>query len=117
MPNYDYECEEGHITEVHCSISDKLETISCPVCEKKAKYIISTVPMLNNPEVCILDYPGSKKLKAGYVHILGDKPATKTQVGYGGHQTAGTRRHFHEIADSVIPDPSPPRPKPSLPPK
>lgn len=107
MPNYDYECEEGHITEIRSTISEKPEEIECPECKKPAKYIISGC-MLNNPEVCVLDYPGSKRFKAGYVHILGDKPATKTQVGYGGHQTAGERRHHHPIADNFIQEsPSP----------
>jgi putative FmdB family regulatory protein len=108
MPNYDYECEDGHITEVTCSISNKPETITCPECTKTAKYIISGC-MLNNPDICVLSYPGSKKFKAGYVHALGDKPATKTQVGHGGHVTAGVRRHFHEISDNVIPEGPRPR--------
>jgi len=34
-------------------------------------------------------YPGSQKLKAGYVHKHVNRPATKTQVGVGGGVTKG----------------------------
>lgn len=82
MPTYDYRCPDGHFHEFRCSVSAKPETHTCPSCGAEATPAITTAPPI--PKVIVLDYPGSKKLKAGYMHTHGDRKATKVQVGYGG---------------------------------
>ena len=110
MPTYEFECEEGHQFEIFCSISSKPENPSCPaefedgtICGKTSRQVILSAPFINNSELRILDYPGSKRLKAGYVHSHGPKMATKTQVGYGG-KVEPVRRHLDPIADWAQPE-------------
>jgi putative FmdB family regulatory protein len=83
VPVYDYACPKGcEDYEVRCSIADRALPHPCPLCGEHGKQVILTVPAM--PKVIVVDYPGSKKHKAGFVHSHGDKSATKTQVGFGG---------------------------------
>ncbi len=103
MPNYNYSCSNDHVFEVRCRIADRPDVTPCEVCAEPAHREIS-VPHVNNPEHCVLDYPGSKRLKAGYVHSHGDKIGTKVMSGPGG-MTRPDRKHEHPIAKNVIPEP------------
>lgn len=105
MPNYDYECEQGHVFERRCSIATKEAepAIPCETCGTPARYVILTCPAINNTEVMILDYPGSKRLKAGYVHSHGDMDATKISVGAAG-SLRPSDRPYHPLVQMVKPD-------------
>lgn len=103
MPNYDHECPNGcGDYEVRCSIADRTLPHPCPRCGGLGKQVITQMPAM--PKTIVIDYPGSKKFKAGFVHSHGDKSATKTQVGYGG---ALNRDHkpVHPIAAMARPEP------------
>lgn len=114
MPTYDFECPNGHVFEVRCSVADREKEHFCPFevmthvgecrCQLPGKRVILEAPMLNDPNVRILDYPGSRKHKAGYVHSHGDKPVSKVSVGYGGANNPTTRA-LHPIVNHVRPDP------------
>lgn len=83
MPIYDYTCECGHTLTNELAKSD--EEVLCKKCGKPmtkemgAPHIFSKI---------VPTYPGSGKHKAGYVHKHVNRPATKTQVGYGGSVSA-----------------------------
>ena len=85
MPNYDYRCSTGHVHEVRCRIADKPEETSCPECGAESHHVFLTAPAM--PTHIVVDYPGSKKFKAGYTHTHGDRKGTKIQVGAGGKIT------------------------------
>ena len=84
MPIYDYRCPSGHIHEHRCRIADRPAELPCPDCGASSKQAIIAAPAL--PTTIVVDYPGSKKHKAGYRHTHGDYKGTagKIQVGYGG---------------------------------
>lgn len=126
MPTYDYECPQGHVFEVRCSIaeSDNVQRCDHPVplvqygmdksgLPKKIQDLVENPPdalvaalgvprefiaptracglagkrLISAPAIpshIVVDYPGSKKHKAGYQHSHGDRPGTKIQVGSGG---------------------------------
>lgn len=44
------------------------------------------------PTKIIIDYPGSKRFKAGYVHSHADRPAEKQRSQVSMHGTGGTKR-------------------------
>ncbi len=79
MPLYDFECECGHTCEdlVKCG-----EVISCMKCGIDMTLVWKEAP--KQFEVIIPTYPGSKKIKAGYVHTHADRPATKVSSGPSG---------------------------------
>ncbi len=82
MPTYDYGCKNGHDFEVRCSIADRPQELSCPTCGGSSHQVILQAPKLFT--TIVPDYPGSKKLKAGYTLSHADKNATKTLSGpYG----------------------------------
>jgi putative FmdB family regulatory protein len=87
MPNYDFSCPNGHPDyEVRCSIASKAdEPHPCPECGVAGKSVILVSPAM--PTLIVVDYPGSKKHKAGYIHSHGDRSGTKVQAGYGGKIT------------------------------
>ena len=87
MPNYDYRCPTGHVHEVRCRIADKPEEAPCPECGAGSRHVFLVAPAM--PTLIVVDYPGSKKHKAGYSHSHADKAGTKIQVGYGGKITPG----------------------------
>ena len=82
MPMYDFVCACGTETE---EIVEAGETVSCEKCGKPMQRIWNKFPA--SPTHIIVDYPGAKRLKAGYVHSHGDRPATRIQSGYGGSQS------------------------------
>lgn len=105
MPTYEYGCPNSpdHDFEHFCSMSDKPATLPCPTCGAEAKSIVKTAPTVWGG-VGVLDYPGSKKFKAGYVHSHGDKPAEKVSMGFGGMINPSTTA-LHPLANRVVPDP------------
>lgn len=127
--NYEFECPDGHVFEVRCRMDERDDEHCCTyvefpaevgasvspddpthlqialsgkVCGKVGKRLISS-PHVNDPNKCVLTYPGSMGLKAGYVHSHGPKMATKLQSGYGGVVTP-TAKHEHPIAAGVQPE-------------
>jgi putative FmdB family regulatory protein len=85
MPTYDYRCEQGHDHEHFCKIAERTDSRECPECGGAAKFMISAPAVISH---IVVDYPGSKKHKAGYQHTHGDRRGTKIQTGYGGKITA-----------------------------
>jgi hypothetical protein len=75
---YDFECACGY---THEYLVTPTENVPCPLCHLVMKRCISSPRLFTT---IIPTYPGSKKLKAGYEHRYINRPATKTQVGYGG---------------------------------
>lgn len=80
----------------HCE-SDLIETNAtlpsrfCPKCEARMELCLG-VPGSGStsiPTATIPDYPGSRRRKAGYQHKYVNRPAEKTQVGYGGGVSKG----------------------------
>lgn len=104
MPTYDYGCENHHDFEHRCNVSARPETIPCPVegCGKLAKQIILGTPYVWK-DTYVFDYPGSKRLKAGFVHSHGDPGVKKVSVGAGGALNPSTKS-LHPLADRVQPD-------------
>lgn len=107
MPTYDYMCSNDHHIEHFCSISAKPATLPCPECGQDMRSVILTSPHVWK-NIYILDYPDSKRLKAGYVHSHGDPGVKKVSSGYGGALNPKSAP-LHPIADRVIPE----RPKQS----
>lgn len=105
MPTWTYECEQGHGFDRRDSIATREATpiIPCPTCQSPAKMVLAWAPRVNNTEVVILDYPGSKALKAGYVHSHGPKNATKVMSGPAGMLNPSTRP-LHPVSSTVQPD-------------
>lgn len=106
MPVYDFECENGHLFEVRCSIANRTDEHRCDVedCDALGRQVLLQAPMLNDPNVRILDYPGSKKFKAGYVHSHGDRAVSKVSVGAGGALNPSTKA-VDPLVQHVRPDP------------
>lgn len=112
MPNYDYRCPKGHIWNRFCSIREHDE-VTAPPCEvteegqapcgEPSTQVFASMPFINNTDVVILDYPGSKRLKAGYVHAYVDPGVKKVSVGYGGALNPPTAP-LHPIAHQVAPE-------------
>ena len=105
MPVWTYECTNNHGFDRRDSIANREATpiIPCPECGADAHFVLAYAPRVNNTEVAILDYPGSKGLKAGYVHSHGPKSATKVSVGAAGVLNPSTRP-LNPLAYSVQPD-------------
>lgn len=82
MATYDYECEQKHVFEIKCRISEHQSELQCPICGSNAKQIIIEAPVLLTE--IIPSYPGCKKNKAGYQHSHGDFSGTKVMSGPGG---------------------------------
>lgn len=84
MPTYDYRCANGHAHEHFCKIAERPDARNCPECGEPARFMLSAPALVTN---IVVDYPGSKKFKAGYQHSHGDRKGTKIQVGAGGKIT------------------------------
>lgn len=94
MPTYEFQCTEGHDFEHFCSISAKPSSTPCPTllgeavpCGAPSKQVFRTPPehwIPGSNKRTVLDYPGSKALKAGYVHSHIDPGVKKVSVGAGG---------------------------------
>jgi predicted nucleic acid-binding Zn ribbon protein len=84
MPVYDYLCPNDHAHEHSCKIVERVDTRECPECGEIAKFQFGAPAIVTH---IVVDYPGSKKHKAGYQHTHGDRRGTKIQTGYGGKIT------------------------------
>lgn len=105
MPTYDQRCPNGHVFERFCSIRerDANPEPNCPECGLPSGQVFTSMPSINNTEVMILDYPGSKRLKAGYVHSHVDPGPTKVSVGAAGALNPSTKER-HPAAQWVKPE-------------
>jgi len=79
MPLNDFKCACGHECEELVKFGD---VMPCEVCGS-AMTIAWKVPPKQFGTI-IPTYPGSKKIKAGYVHTHADRPATKVSSGPSG---------------------------------
>lgn len=80
MPMHDFECPNcGAECEEIVTLT---EVLKCTTCDSTMKKVFKKAPVTFG--TIIADYPGAKKIKAGYVHTHADRPATKVQSGYGG---------------------------------
>ncbi len=80
MPMHDFECPKcGQELE---ELVKQDEVLRCSACGVKMKMVFKEAPKLFS--TIVPDYPGAKKIKAGYVHTHADRPATKVQSGAGG---------------------------------
>lgn len=99
--------ERSEPVEVTCDDETVTMTPVQPhVCGLPARQVFLTPPTTWIPGVdhkTVLDYPGSKGLKAGHVHSHGFKHATKMSVGAGGVINPRTSPE-NPIVDRVIPD-------------
>jgi hypothetical protein len=92
MPIYDFNCTCGHVlTNALAKLDEEV------LCEKCGKPMTREMGAPHTFTSIIPTYPGSAKFKAGYVHKFGNRPATKTQIGYGGsvskdHPTGGGKK-------------------------
>lgn len=103
MPTYDYMCPNNHHIEHFCSISAKPDTLPCAECTEPMKAVILTAPH-QWKGLYVLDFPGSKALKAGYVHSHGDPGVARVSSGAGGMLNPKSAP-IHPLARNVIPDP------------
>lgn len=106
VPNYDFKCANDHLTEKRFTVSAKPDTIECPECGEEARTVILGAPYTWT-NTFILDYPGSKALKAGYVHSHGDHGVEKLSVGYGGALNPRHKREAPSWIKNIQPE-SPP---------
>lgn len=102
MPTYEYACPSAHTHEIFCSISAKPSSPPCPTCGEACKQVFLTSPHVWKG-LYVLDYPGSKEKKAGYVHSHVDPGATRVSVGAGGALNPKSKE-LHPMAHKVIPD-------------
>ena len=89
MPKvYDFKCPKcGHVFEDQIVFEDDPPEYKCGMCglEHNEEVILERLmPAPHMLETIVPTYPGSKKLKAGHVHKFKNRPAEKTQIGYGG---------------------------------
>lgn len=105
MPTYDFICTNEHVHEVFCSISSKPTNPACPECGEVCRQAFLTAPHVWKG-LYVLDYPGSKSLKAGYIHSHGDPGVEKVSSGAGGMLNPKTKE-LHPIAHNVFPEKKP----------
>ena len=75
---FDFQCECGHIQE---AMVEKDDIVYCECCKKRMNKILSAPTIFHK---IVPTYPGSQQHKAGYAHKYVNRPAEKTQIGYGG---------------------------------
>jgi len=105
LPSYEFACPDGHEFEIYCSISkyDPAPTCACGAVAHRAFRTPPTLWIVGQTHNTVLDTPGAKANKAGYVHSHGDKPSTKVQSGFGG-MSRPELKYRDEVADWVKPD-------------
>ncbi|MHC4622124.1 MAG: FmdB family zinc ribbon protein [Planctomycetota bacterium] len=83
MPTYDFECSncDHEVLNEVCTIAEAEEGLCCPACGGELERLIGAPNIFTT---IVPTYPGSAKRKAGHVHKHANRPATKTQVGFGG---------------------------------
>lgn len=76
MPLHDFQCGScACVFEEMVPVG--MHRCPCPKCGAEGeKVYVKMPPTLTE---FVPDYPGSKRLKAGYVHTHGDRPATRIQ--------------------------------------
>jgi len=89
MPIYDFSCACGHTR-----INELAKLDEEVLCEKCGESMTRDMGAPHTFTHIIPTYPGSQRFKAGHVHKFNKRPATKTQIGYGGsvskdHPTGG----------------------------
>lgn len=84
MKVYDYLCDCGTRLPNHLVVTE-MENVRCPTCGLLMERLH---PCAHQFATITPTYPGSKAFKAGYVHQFKNRPAEKTQVGYGGSVSA-----------------------------
>jgi len=78
----EFQCPKCQATqEALVDPDDPLDCFAVCACGEAMNQCLSSPKVFSTIVAC---YPGSKKLKAGYQHRIDNRPATKTQVGYGG---------------------------------
>jgi putative FmdB family regulatory protein len=85
LKRFSFECEAcGHeFDELVEGVEGKPERCFSCGSSKGFKKLPS---VFSNPSTIVVDYPGSKRFKAGYVHTHGDRPAEKkgSQISMAG---------------------------------
>lgn len=77
MPKiHDYACPCGNKFEFMTMAAG--ETVHCPICDSDAVDVVLSGGTVFG--TIVPDYPGAKKIKAGYVHTHADRPAEKSSV-------------------------------------
>jgi putative FmdB family regulatory protein len=66
MPTYDYACASGHRHEHFCKIADRPTHRECPECGTRGEVRPVRPAIVTH---IVVDYPGSKKFKAGYIRL------------------------------------------------
>ena len=87
---YDYVCPKCEHEQLNVIVK-YAEEVRCEKCDT---VLTRQHPSPNIFTTIVPTHTDSQRLKAGYVHKFGNRPATKTQVGYGGsvsknHPTGG----------------------------
>jgi len=104
MPIFDYECKSGHTTETVRGID--VSRITCPVCGKKARRIISLTGVN-----CINEDAGWVKQVLEVVDKKGREPETKeflknpTRSNYKAWMKARGLRHLEPGEENNRPEP------------
>lgn len=95
MPIYDLSCPNCEHEEPNAlySIKEVEDGVKCPECDTVMERAMGAPNIFTT---IIPTYPGSQKHKAGYQHLHVNRPAEKTQVGFGGsvsadHPTGSTK--------------------------
>lgn len=88
---YDFECEKcKHIFDDLVNGTEGKPDF-CPACGSQKGFVRQLcAPYI--PTKIIVDYPGSKRLKAGYVHTHGDRLAEKKGSQVSMHGTGGVKK-------------------------
>lgn len=79
----DFQCKCGVMLEE--LVDNEVRTWTCPTCGSAMEQVWIAPPKIFS--TVVPTYPGCKAQKAGYMHTHGDRPATRTQSGYGGSQS------------------------------
>ena len=98
------QAEDINATQGRVYTQDDVVGTLC-LCGATSKRVFRTAPMVWTSEThnTILDYPGSKKQKAGYTMSHGDKAATRVSSGAGGMINPRTSAE-HPMAARIMPE-------------
>lgn len=82
----DFECPKCGAKHPNVLFDEKKD--KWPRCKECRKKLMRKMPAPKELTTIVPTYPGSKQYKAGHVHKFKNRPATKTQIGYGGSVSA-----------------------------
>ena len=94
---YDYQCPRCE--RIHANqLEEEGDSFFCGECGQEG-HKITLERLMPGPKTLttiVPTYPGSKALKAGHAHKFNNRPAEKTQIGFGGsvskdHPTGGRK--------------------------